>query len=68
MPCAILVNGKDLKFWNEVLKSIYDMLHKDMLVNVRTAMASGFKEVISLIDFSNIEKDTDKQYFINVLN
>jgi hypothetical protein len=68
MPCAILVSGCDIKFWNDVLKSIYDLLHKDVLVNVRTAMAAGFKEVIKLIDLSKMEKDTDKQYFINVLN
>ena len=47
MPCALLVcGGNNTEFWNDNLKSIYDMLHKDILLNVRTAMAAGFKEII----------------------
>ena len=68
MPCAILVSGNSLTFWKDNLKTIYEMLHRDVLVNVRTAMAAGFKEIIKLIDFSKLDKDTEKQFFINVLN
>lgn len=35
MPCAILVNGSSNQFWNDNLKNIYEMLHKDILLNVR---------------------------------
>lgn len=68
MPCALLVSGSDLKFWNDNLKPIYDMLYKDILVNVRTAMAAGFKEVVKLMNFGEMEKEADKQYLITVLN
>ena len=69
MPCAILVCGKDnAQFWNDNLKTIYDMLHKDILLNVRTAMAAGFKEIIKLLDIQKMENETEKQYFITILN
>jgi hypothetical protein len=68
LPCTLLVTGSNLDFWNSTLKNIYDMLHKDVLLNVRTAMAAGFKEVIRLIEFSNLKDEQDKEYFINVLN
>ena len=69
MPCALLVcGGNNTQFWNDNLKSIYDLLHKDILLNVRTAMAAGFKEVITLLDIEKMDKDEDKQYFIAILN
>lgn len=51
MPCAILVTESDPKFWLNNLKQIYEMLHKDVLINVRKAMAAGYKEVIKLMKF-----------------
>lgn len=68
LPCALLVTGSDLEFWNSTLKNIYDMLHKDILLNVRTTMAAGFKEVIRLIDFSRLDNEQERGYFIKVLN
>jgi small nuclear ribonucleoprotein (snRNP)-like protein len=47
MPCAIMVS--EPLFWKENLKKIYEMLYKDILINIRTAMSSGFKEVIELV-------------------
>ena len=41
MPCAILVNGGN-SFWLSHLKNIYELLYKDILINVRTAMSAGF--------------------------
>lgn len=55
MPCAILVNGGQ-KFWLDHLKSIYDLLYQDILINVRTAMSSGFIEVINHLDIDKMEK------------
>jgi len=67
MPCALLVSG-NTPFWNDNLKTIYDMLHKDILINVRTSMAAGFKEIIKLVNIEKMDKESDKQYFINILN
>jgi len=67
MPCAILVNGGQ-KFWLNHLKSIYDLLYQDILINVRTAMSSGFIEVINHLDIDKMEKEEDQQYFVTVLN
>jgi hypothetical protein len=67
MPCAILVNGGQ-KFWLDYLKSIYDLLYKDILINVRTAMSSGFIEVINHLDIDKMEKEEDQEYFVTVLN
>lgn len=44
------------------------MLYKDIMLTVRTSMAAGFKEIINLLDFEKFETDSDKEYFINVLN
>lgn len=67
MPCAILVT-KGTTMWNDHLKTIYDLLYKDVLINVRTALASGFKEVIKLVEIDKMEKEEDKLYFLEVLN
>jgi hypothetical protein len=67
MPCAILVNGGQA-FWFAHLKSIYEILYKDMLINVRTAMSSGFKEIIELLDIDKMEKEEDRKFFVDVLN
>ena len=67
MPCALLVNGGQ-KFWTDHMKSIYEMLYKDMLVNVRTAMSSGFKEIIELLDIDKMEKEEERKFFVDVLN
>jgi hypothetical protein len=64
MPCAILVSGQSVLFWNDHLKSVYDMLHKDILLTVRTAMAAGFKEIINQLDFSKMENESEKQFFV----
>jgi len=67
MPCAILVN-QGQKFWFTHLKNIYELLYKDILINVRVTMSSGFKEIIELLDIDKMEKDEDRQFFVDVLN
>lgn len=44
------------------------MLYKDMLVNVRTAMSSGFKEIIELLDIDKMQNQEDRKFFVDVLN
>jgi hypothetical protein len=44
MPCAILVSP--YSFWKEHLRNIYELLYKDILINIRTTMSSSFKDVI----------------------
>lgn len=67
MPCAIMVNGGQ-KFWFSHLKSVYEVLYKDILINTRTTMSAGFKEVIELLDIDKMEKAEDRQFFVTVLN
>ena len=67
LPCAILCNGRS-KFWFSHLKGIYDILYKDILINVRTAMSAGFKEIIELLDIDKMEKAEDRDYFVTVLD
>mgnify|MGYP006893258641 CR=1 FL=1 len=59
MPCAVLVN-QGTTFWDDHLKPKYDLLYKDILLNVRTALAAGFKEIIGLLNIEKMEKDEDK--------
>lgn len=68
LPCAIQVLDSNVNFWNTHLRNVYDMLYKDILLTVRTSMAAGFKEIIKMINFDLLEKESDKEYFINVLN
>lgn len=68
MPCAVLVNKDTPSFWVDHLKPIYELLYKDILINVRTALASGFKEIINILPIDKMETDEEKEYFITVLN
>ena len=65
MPCAIMVN--EVPFWKDHLKNVYELLYKDILINIRTTMSAGFKEIIDLVQIEKMEKD-DRQFFIDVLN
>ena len=65
MPCAIMVNPA--LFWKSHLRNVYELLYKDILINIRTTMSSSFKEIIELVQIEKMEKD-DRQFFINVLN
>ena len=67
LPCALLVNGGQ-KFWFSHLKDIYTMLNKDSLINVRTAMSAGFKEIIDLLNVQTMEKEEERKFFIDVMN
>lgn len=66
LPCALLVNGKN-KFWLGHLKQFYILLYKDILLNLRTTVSASFKEVIELIDFTDLE-ESERQFFVDVLN
>ena len=50
------------------MKNIYELLYKDILLNVRTTMAAGFKEVINLVEIEKMENPEDQQYFITIIN
>ena len=67
MPCAIMVNGGQ-KFWFSHLKNIYELLYKNILINTRTTMSAGFKEVIELLEIEKMDKPEDRQFFVTVLN
>lgn len=67
LPCALLVNGKSV-FWFNHLKNIYELLYKDILINLRTTIAASFKEVIELLDIDKMDKQEDRQFFVDVLN
>jgi len=54
--------------WQEKLKPIYDLLIKDILLNVRTALAAGFKEIINLLPIKEMDKEADKEYFLSLMN
>jgi len=45
LPCALLING-GLTFWKTHIKQIYEILYKDVLLNLRITLASSFKEII----------------------
>ena len=47
MPCAIMVNPA--LFWKSHLRNVYELLYKDILINIRTTMSSSFKEIIELV-------------------
>ena len=55
MPCALLVNGKS-KYWFASLKNIYEILYKDILINLRTSISSSFKEIIEILEINKMEK------------
>jgi hypothetical protein len=55
MPCALMVN--DPKFWKSHLRNVYELLYKDILINIRTTMSSSFKEVIELVKIEQMEKE-----------
>ena len=59
MPCALLVNGKS-KYWFASLKNIYEILYKDILINLRTSISSSFKEIIEILEINKMEKVEDR--------
>ena len=67
LPCALMVNGKSI-FWFAHMKNIYEMLYKDVLINLRTTIASSFKEIIEILEIDKMENQEDRQFFVTVLN
>ena len=67
IPCALLVNGKSV-FWFSHLKGVYELLYKDILINLRTTIAASFKEIIEILEIDKMEKQEDRQFFVTVLN
>lgn len=59
LPCALLVNGKSI-FWFSHIKNIYEMLYKDVLINLRTTIAASFKDVIELLEIDKMEKKEER--------
>lgn len=54
LPCTLLVNGGTI-FWLAHMKNIYEMLYKDVLINLRTTIASSFKEIIEILEIDKME-------------
>ena len=67
LPCALLVNGKS-KFWFAHAKSIYELLYKDILLNLRTTISASFKEVIEILEIDKMEDVEERRFFVDVLN
>ena len=67
IPCALLVNGKS-KYWFSSLKNVYEILYKDILINLRTSISASFKEIIEILEINKMEKVEDRQFFVTVLN
>ena len=67
MPCALLVNGKS-KYWFDSLKNVYEILYKDILINLRTSISASFKEIIEILEINKMEKVEERQFFVTVLN
>ena len=59
LPCALMVNRK-ANFWFSHMKNIYQMLYKDVLINLRTTLASSFKEVIQILDINSMEEKEER--------
>ena len=66
MPCALLVN-QGTNFWKDHAKQFYELLYKDILLNVRTTMSSSFKEIIELLKIEAMNEE-DRKFFVDVLN
>lgn len=67
LPCALLVNGKSV-FWFSHMKNIYELLYKDVLINLRTTIAASFKEIIEILEIDKMDKQEERQFFVTVLN
>lgn len=65
MPCVLLVNGRD--YWVAKLKSVYELIYKDMLISVRKSLAAGLIELARLIDVKTASHE-DQKFLIDVLN
>lgn len=63
ISCALLLNGGQ-QFWEIKLKSIYQKLYKDLLLNVRKTLAASLVEVLKLID---MDQGENQEFFIDVL-
>jgi hypothetical protein len=44
-------------FWKSHLRNVYELLYKDILINIRTTMSSSFKEIIELVQIEKMEKE-----------
>eukprot|EP00347_Sterkiella_histriomuscorum_P014101 403362163 len=62
--CALTINGGQT-YWETKLRSIYQKLYKDILLNVKKSLASSLVEIVKLVD---IESQENQQFFLEVLN
>lgn len=47
---------------------MYEILYKDILINLRTSISASFKEIIEILEINKMEKVEDRQFFVTVLN
>jgi len=51
-PCILLVNGGK-SYWTQTAKAVYQVLQKDVLINVRKSLAASLVEICRLINLSD---------------
>lgn len=52
MPCILLVNGGQ-SFWQQRAMSVYEMLSKEIILNIRKTLASSLVEVMKLVNMKD---------------
>lgn len=67
-PCLLLVNGGKA-YWARAAKSVYRVLYKDILLNVRKSLAASLVEVGKLIDLrEDLDENDDRTFMVEVAN
>lgn len=67
-PCVLLVNGGK-SYWNSRAKSVYKVLYKDVLLNVRRSLAASLVEIARLIGFNEeLDENDDGTFMVEVAN
>ena len=67
-PCVLLVNGGKA-YWTRVARAVYQVLYRDILINVRKSLAASLVEICRLIGLKdeNDEND-DRTFMVEVAN
>lgn len=67
-PCVLLVNGGK-PYWTRVAKAVYQVLFKDILINVRKSLAASLVEVCRLIGLNDdLDENDDRTFMVEVAN
>lgn len=64
----LLVNGGK-PYWTRVAKAVYQVLFKDILINVRKSLAASLVEVCRLIGLNDdLDENDDRTFMVEVAN